>query len=345
WDWRYYTEKLRKEKYDIDEEELRQYFELENVKNGIFALSNKLYGIVFTRLTDVPVYHEEAQAYEVKNNDGSFIGILFMDFHPRASKRGGAWMNNYRDQYVYNGKFSYPIIGIVGNFSRPTGTTPALLTADEAETFFHEFGHALHGLLSKCNYKTISGTNVSRDFVELPSQIMENWAFEPEVLALYAKHYKTGEIIPDALVKKMENSSKFNQGFATTEYIAASYLDMAYHTQTSAMTLSVLDFESSAMNKIGLIPEILPRYRTTYYNHIFSSGYSAGYYSYLWAQVLDADAFEAFKEKGLFDKATADAFRTNILKRGGTEDPMVLYKRFRGAEPDIAPLIKRRGLE
>lgn len=343
-DWRYYTEKLRKEKYDIEEETLRQYFELNNVKNGIFTLVNKLYGITFKPVTDIPKLHEEATAYEVNDFDGSYIGILYIDFHPRASKRGGAWMSSFRKQYTtLEGKNVNPIITITCNFSRPTGDTPSLLTYDEAETFFHEFGHALHGLLSKGKFPTLTGTSVPRDFVELPSQIMENWAAEREVLAFYAKHYKTGETIPDELVTKMENSSKFNQGFITTEYLAASFLDMAYHTLKTELNTGLLEFEDKAMKDIGLIPEILPRYRTTYYNHIFSSGYSAGYYSYIWAQVLDADAFEAFKINGLFDKQTASSFRTNILEKGGSEDPMVLYKRFRGAEPDIKPLLRRKG--
>lgn len=343
-DWRYYTEKLRKEKYDIDEETLRQYFELNNVRNGIFTLVNKLYGLTFKPVTDIPKPHEETSAYEVNDFDGSYIGILYLDFHPRASKRGGAWMSSFRKQYkTIEGINVNPIITITCNFSRPTGSTPALLTYDEAETFFHEFGHALHGLLSKGKFPTLTGTSVPRDFVELPSQIMENWAAEKDVLAFYAKHYKTGETIPDELVEKMENSSKFNQGFITTELLAASLLDMSYHNLNSELNTGIPEFEDKAINEIGLIPEILPRYRTTYFNHIFSSGYSAGYYSYIWAQVLDADAFEAFKINGLFDKETAASFRSNILEKGGSEDPMLLYKRFRGAEPDIKSLLKRKG--
>jgi len=344
WDWRYYTEKLRKEKYDIDEETIRQYFELNNVKNGVFTLVNKLYGLTFKPLPDIPKLHEEAIAYEVNDFDGSYIGILYIDFHPRASKRGGAWMSSFRKQYMaLDGKNVNPIITIVCNFSRPTDNAPALLTFDETETFFHEFGHALHGLLSKGRFKTLTGTSVPRDFVELPSQIMENWASEKDVLEFYAMHYKTGEVIPDELIEKMENSSKFNQGFITTEYLAASLLDMDYHILDTETDLDILKFESESMNKIGLIPEILPRYRTTYFNHIFNSGYSAGYYSYIWAQVLDADAFEAFKINGLFDKQTAASFRSNILEKGGSEDPMVLYKRFRGAEPNVNPLLRRKG--
>lgn len=345
WDWRYYTEKLRKEKYNIDEELLKPYFELNSVKEGVFKLANILFGLTFKERKDIPKYNDEVQTYEVLDADGSHICIYYLDFHPRSNKRGGAWMSNYREQYIYKGKKVDPIICNVFNFTRPTKDTPALLTLDEVETLFHEFGHALHGMLSKCEYKSISGTNVPRDFVELPSQIMENWALEPEVLAFYAKHYQTGEKISSELLKKLDESSKFNQGFITTEYLAACYLDMAYHTLTNKLFEDILIFEKNAMEKIGLIPEILPRYRTTYFNHIFNSGYSAGYYSYIWSQVLDADAFEKFKEDGIFNKNTAESFRKNILEKGGTEDAMTLYIRFRGKEPDIKPLLKRKGLE
>lgn len=345
WDWRYYTEKIRKEKYDLDEEMLKPYFELNNVRNGIFTLANKLFGITFTERTDVPKYHEEARTFEVKDEDGSYIGIFYLDMHPRASKRGGAWMNNYRDQYVLNGKNVNPIIGVVCNFTRPTGDTPALLTFDETETFFHEFGHALQGFLSKCSYKSTSGTNVSRDYVELPSQIMENWASEPEVMEFYAKHYKTGEKIPKELLDKMEKSGKFNQGFATTEYLAACYLDMAFYTRTTALTEKPGDFEEKVLNDLGLIPEIISRYKSTYFNHIFNSGYSAGYYSYIWSQVLDADAFQAFVENGLFDKKTASLYRKNILEKGANGDPMENYVNFRGREPSIDALMKRKGMK
>ena len=345
WDWRYYTEKIRKEKYDLDEEMLKPYFELNNVRNGIFTLANKLFGITFTERTDVPKYHEEARTFEVKDEDGSYIGIFYLDMHPRASKRGGAWMNNYRDQYVLNGKNVNPIIGVVCNFTRPTGDMPALLTFDEAETFFHEFGHALQGFLSKCSYKSTSGTNVSRDYVELPSQIMENWASEPAVMEFYAKHYKTGEMIPKELLDKMDKSSKFNQGFATTEYLAASYLDMAFYTRTEALTEKPGDFEEKVLNELGLIPEIISRYKSTYFNHIFNSGYSAGYYSYIWSQVLDADAFNAFVENGIFDKKTATLYRKNILEKGANGDPMENYVKFRGKEPSIDALLKRKGME
>lgn len=344
WDWSYYAEKVRKELYDLDEEQLKPYFPLENVKQGIFTVAGNLYGITFTERKDIPVYHPDAVAYGVKEANGDHIGVLYMDFHPRESKRGGAWMSSYRKQYVKNGEKVSPVITIVTNFTKPTANAPSLLTFDEASTFFHEFGHALHGLLSNCNYYSLSGTSVPRDFVELPSQIMENWASEPEVLKLYAKHYQTGEVIPDELIDKMQKSAVFNQGFATVEYLAASLLDMGYHNMTTNNIKDVSEFEASTLARIGLIPEITSRYRSTYFSHIFSGGYSSGYYSYIWSAILDADAFEAFKENGLFDQKTAAAFRQNVLERGGTEDPMTLYKKFRGAEPDIKPLLKRRGL-
>ena len=345
WDWRYYAEKLRKEKFALDEQELRPYFSLDNVRDGIFMLCNRLYGLRFERRPDVPAYHEEAVAYEVKEANGRHIGIMYMDFYPRASKRGGAWMTSYRRQEIENGKKITPVVSIVCNFSKPTGNTPALLSIDETRTFFHEFGHALHGLLSNVRYGSQSGTSVPRDFVELPSQIMENWAMEPEMLALFAKHYQTGAVIPDALVEKIKKSSLFNQGFATTEYLAASMLDMAYHTlKPGQAPTDVLAFEKQTMDKIGLIDQSPPRYRSTYFQHVFAGGYSAGYYSYIWSAVLDADAFEVFKQKGLFDPKSAQSFRRNVLERGGTEEPMKLYRNFRGAEPDIKPLLRRRGL-
>lgn len=344
WDWRYYAEKLRKEKYDLNDEVLKPYFSLENVKQGVFTVCNNLYGITFTELKDIPVYHPEATAYEVKEANGDHIGVLYMDFHPRESKRGGAWMSSYRKQYVKDGNMVKPVITIVCNFTKPTATQPSLLTFDETSTFFHEFGHALHGLLSNSVYYRLSGTSVSRDFVELPSQIMENWASEPEVLKLYARHYETGEVIPQDLIDKLQNSAYFDQGFATVEYLAASFLDMGFHNMSTFDLKNVNDFEAATLASIGLMPEITARYRSTYFNHIFSGGYSSGYYSYIWAGILDSDAFEAFRENGLFDQATATSFRENILERGGTGDPMELYKKFRGAEPDITPLLKRRGL-
>jgi peptidyl-dipeptidase Dcp len=344
WDWWYYAEKVKKAKYDLDDEQLRPYFQLENVRQGVFALATKLYGITFTKREDIPRYHPDVEAFEVKEADGNHIGILYTDYFPRASKRGGAWMNSLRKQSKRNGAMVTPVIYNVGNFTKPTGDTPSLISFDEANTLFHEFGHALHGLLSKCTYEELSGTDVPRDFVELPSQIMENWASQPEMLKMYAKHYQTGEPIPDELIRKIRNSRKFNQGFITVEYLAAAYLDMDWHTLTEPEEKESDSFEAACLNKIGLMPEIVVRYRSPYFRHIFSGGYSSGYYSYIWAEVLDADAFQAFKENGLFDRETAQAFRDNILATGGTEDPMVLYTRFRGAEPKIEPLLERRGL-
>ena len=345
YDWRYYTEKIRKERFDLDEEELKPYFSLENVRKGVFQVTEKLYGIQFKELNNVPKYHPDATVWEVTEADGSPIGIIYMDFHPRDSKRGGAWMTSYRTQKTVDGKRLAPVISIVCNFTKPSGDTPALLTFDEVSTFFHEFGHALHGLLSNVTYRSLAGTSVPRDFVELPSQIMENWATEPEVLKMYAKHYKTGDVIPDALVNKLKKAGTFDQGFATTEYLAASLLDLAYHSQTKDITVDANTFEKEAMTKIGLIESIIPRYRSTYFSHIFSGGYSSGYYSYIWSGVLDTDAFEVFKTTTLFNPEKAKSFRENVLEKGGTEDPMVLYKRFRGAEPSIEPLLRKRGLD
>ena len=345
YDWRYYTEKIRKERFDLDEEELKPFFSLENVRSGVFQVTEKLYGIQFKELNNVPKYHEDASVWEVLEADGSHIGIIYMDFHPRESKRGGAWMTSYRSQKTVDGKRMAPVISIVCNFTKPTGSTPALLTFDEVTTFFHEFGHALHGLLSNVTYKSLAGTSVPRDFVELPSQIMENWAAEPEVLKMYAKQYKTGEVIPESLINKLKKAGTFDQGFTTTEYLAASLLDLEYHSQTKDITVDANTFEKTAMNKIGLIDAIIPRYRSTYFNHIFAGGYSSGYYSYIWSGVLDTDAFEAFKTTTLFNPEKAKLFRENILEKGGTEDPMILYKRFRGAEPSIAPLLRKRGLD
>jgi Zn-dependent oligopeptidases len=345
YDWRYYTEKIRKQRFDLDEQELKPYFSLDNVRKGVFQVTEKLYGLKFKQLNDVPKYHEEVTTWEVTEADGTHVGILYMDFFPRASKRGGAWMTSYRSQKTVDGKRKAPVISIVCNFTKPTGDTPALLTFDEVTTFFHEFGHALHGLLSNVTYKSLAGTSVPRDFVELPSQIMENWAAEPEVLKMYAKHYKTGEVIPDALIQKLQKSGTFDQGFATVEYLAASFLDMDYHTQTAPIKLDANSFEKNSMKKIGLIDAIIPRYRSTYFSHIFAGGYSSGYYSYIWSGVLDTDAFEAFKTTNLFNPEKAKLFRKNVLEKGGTEDPMVLYKRFRGAEPSVEPLLRKRGLD
>ncbi len=345
WDWWYYSGKLKKAKYALDEEMLRPYFKLENARDGAFSVAGKLYGIQFIEREDIPKYHEDARVFEVKEADGSHIGILYTDYFPRASKRGGAWMNSFRKQSRLHGKEIYPVITNNGNFSKPTGGKPALISSEEVLTLFHEFGHGLHGLLSDCTYNRLSGTSVSRDFVEVQSQIMENWAFEPEVLKMYAKHYETGEVIPQELIDKLKKASHFNQGFVTVEYLAASFLDMDWHTLAEAKELDADEFEEASLNKIGLIPEIIVRYKSPYFGHIFSGGYASGYYSYIWAEVLDADAFQAFKETSLFDQKTAQSFRENILERGGTEDPMVLYKRFRGAEPKVEPLLKKRGLK
>ncbi|CAM4038687.1 M3 family metallopeptidase [Flavobacterium antarcticum] len=345
YDWRYYTEKIRKQRFDLDEQELKPYFSLDNVRKGVFQVTENLYGLKFKQLTDIPVYHEEVTAWEVTEANGTHVGILYMDFHPRASKRSGAWMTSYRNQETKDGVRQAPVISIVCNFTKPTADAPALLTFDEVTTYFHEFGHALHGLLSDVTYKSLAGTSVPRDFVELPSQIMENWAAEPEVLKMYAKHYKTGETIPNALIEKLQKAGTFDQGFTTVEYLAASLLDMDYHSQTAAITLDANTFEKNAMQKIGLIDAIIPRYRSTYFQHIFSGGYSSGYYSYIWSGVLDTDAFEAFKTTTLFNPEMAKSFRENVLEKGGTEDPMVLYKRFRGAEPSIEPLLRKRGLD
>ncbi len=345
WDWRYYAEKIKKARYDVDEQAVRPYFELDHVRDGAFYVATKLYGITFVERKDIPVYNPEVRTYEVKDADGSHLGVLMLDYHPRPGKRSGAWSGRYRDQWVENGKDVRPIVNNVGNFSRPAGGAPALLSLEETETLFHEFGHGLHSLLSRCHYSSLAATSVPRDFVELPSQIMENWLLEPEVLKVYAKHYKTGETIPDELVAKIKKARQFNEGFNTVEYLAASFLDMDWHTLADPKERDAVAFEKASLGKIGLIPEIVVRYRSPYFSHIFSGGYAAGYYGYVWAEVLDADAFQAFKEKGLFDPATAKSFRTNILERGGTEEPMVLYKRFRGREPSVEPLLVRRGLK
>jgi peptidyl-dipeptidase Dcp len=345
WDWWYYTEKLRLAKYALDETELRPYFSLEAVKNGAFKLAGKLYGLKFEKRTDLPVYHEDVETYEITEEDGTHIGIFYVDYFPRASKRGGAWMDAFRKQSGSGAQMISPVIVNVCNFTKPTANAPSLLSIDEVETLFHEFGHALHGFLSNVTYQSISGTSVKRDFVELPSQIMENWALQPEMLKLYAYHYKTGDLIPDELVIKIQKSAQFNQGFATTEYLAASILDMDYHTAANASEIEIETFEKASMDNIGLIDAIIPRYRSNYFAHAFSGeGYAAGYYVYIWAAVLDSDAFEAFAQNGLFDRELGQSFRDNIISRGGSDDPMTLYMNFRGAEPSIEPLLKKRGL-
>jgi peptidyl-dipeptidase Dcp len=343
WDWRYYAEKVRQARYDFDENALRPYFEVNAVRDAAFMLANRLFGLTFTRLDDVPTWHPDQQVFEVKEADGRHLGILYMDYFARESKNGGAWMNDLRAQSRLDGDVT-PIVTTNFNFPPPTDGTPSLLAYYEAETLLHEFGHALHGLLSNVTYASLSGTNVPSDFVEFPSQIMENWLGEPEVLALFAKHYQTGEVVPVALIEKLNASSKFDQGFATVEYLAASYLDMAWHTLDAPDLQDPRTFEQAEMQRIGLIDQIIPRYRSPYFAHIFSGGYSAGYYSYIWAEVLDADAFQAFKETSLFDPATARSLRDNVLSKGGTRPGMELYVAFRGRAPAITPLLRARGL-
>jgi len=341
WDWWFYAEKVRKEKYDLDESQLKPYFKLENVIDGMFYVANKLYGVKFIKRTDIPVYNDEVMAYEVQEADGRHIGVFYMDFHPRPGKNNGAWCTTYRSQSYKDGLKITPIVSIVCNFTRPAGDVPALLSFEEVTTLFHESGHAFHSLFTDGPYKR-TARDVPRDFVELPSQIMENWASEPEVLRVYAKHYKTGQDIPEELITKLTKSAQFNQGFETVELLAASLLDMDYHT--NPFNGDVLAFEKASMDKIGLIPEIEPRYRSTYFSHIFSGGYSAGYYVYTWAAVLDADAFDAFKQSGdLFNPVLAAKFRT-LLTKSGSDEGMTIYKNFRGQEPSIEPLLKRRGL-
>ena len=346
WDWWYYSEKLRKEKYDLDEEMLRPYFKLENVRQGVFNLASKLYGLKFEKLKDMPVYDPDVEVFKVTDASDSLIGILYTDYFPRPGKRAGAWMNNIVDQFKKDGINHRPIICNVGNFTKPTKDKPSLLNMDEVETLFHEFGHAIHGLLTQCTYPSLSGTAVARDFVELPSQIMENWCWEPEVMKTYAKHYKTGELMPKELMEKIQKAGTFNQGFINTELLAASFLDMDYHMMKDTTAFDVNAFEKASMDKIGMIPQIIVRYRSTYFNHIFSGEYCAGYYSYTWAAVLDADAFQAFKETGdIYNQKVATAFRKNILEKGDTEDPMKLYRNFRGANPNPDALLIRRGLK
>ena len=346
WDWAYYTEKVRKAKYALDEEQTKPYFKMENVRQGVFDLTTKLFGLNYEKLEGIPVYHEDVEGFKVTDADGSLIGVILTDYFPRSTKRGGAWMTNFVNQEIAaDGSDIRPVIVNVGNFAKPTADKPSLMSLDNVETLFHEYGHALHGLLSQCTYKSVSGTSVARDFVELPSQIMENWAFQKEVLTGYARHYETDEVIPDALVEKILAAETFNQGFMTTELAAASILDLKWHMLESVEGIDPETFEAQACKEMGLIDEIIPRYRSTYFAHIFSGGYSAGYYSYLWAEVLDKDAFELFKEKGIFDKETAMSFRRNVLEKGGSEEPMVLYRAFRGAEPDPAALLRARGLK
>jgi peptidyl-dipeptidase Dcp len=346
WDWWFYAEKLRLKKFDLNEEELRPYFKLENVRKGVFDLATKLWGLQFKKLENMPVYHPDVEVFEVTNADGSLIGVLYTDYFPRDSKRAGAWMENITPQYKKDGKNIRPIICNVGNFTKPTADKPSLLNMDEVETLFHEFGHALHGLLTQCTYPGQSGTNVSRDFVELPSQIMENWCFEPQVMRTYAKHYKTGEVISDAMIEKIQKAGTFNQGFTMVELLSAALLDMDYHSMKDTADFDVNAFEKASLNRIGMIPEIIVRYRSTYFNHVMAGGYSAGYYSYTWAEVLDADAFQSFVETGdIYNQERATSFRKNILEKGDSEEPMTLYRMFRGKDPNPDALLKKRGLK
>jgi len=343
WDWWYYSEKIKKARYDLDDEITRPYFKIDNVMEGMFYVANRLYGLNFTKRTDIPKYHPDVNTFEVTRDD-KHVGILMIDNYPRPSKRGGAWCGTYRSQKRdINGKMVYPVVTMVTNSSLPSADKPSLLTALEAETLFHEFGHALNNLLSNITYP---GSSNPRDFVELPSQIMEHWVLEPEVLKVYAKHWQTGEIIPKEIVDKLDKSGKFNMGFTTVEYLAASLLDMEYHALTEPADLDIRDFEKKAMEKYGLIPEIKPRYRSTYFNHIWGGGYSAGYYSYIWCEVLDSDAFQAFRETGdIFSREVASKFEKEILSRGGTKDALEMYIAFRGKEPGIDALLENRGLK
>ena len=346
WDWWYYAEKLRKAKYDFDENYIKPYLTVDNVRNGMFMAANKLYGISFTQNTNLPVYYPGVETYEVKEANGDFLGILYLDYYPRESKSGGAWCTSFRESgHDINGKKIYPVISLVMNFTPASGDTPALLTWDETETMWHEFGHSLHAFFSDGLYTRTCG-NVPHDYVEMPSQIMENWVAEPEVIRMYAKHYQTGEVMPDSLIAKIENSALFNQGFMTTELIAASILDMKYHELTEAQDLDIDAFEKQQMDAIGLMPEILPRYRSTNFSHIFNGGYSAGYYAYTWAEVLDKDAFNYFKSSGdLFNQELAASFRKNCLQECGNDEGMVQYRKFRGQDPDYEPYLKARGLK
>ncbi len=347
WDWWYYAEKIRKQRYDLDVSQVKPYFSLQNVRDGMFHVANQLYGITFEKREDLPLYHEDVETFEVKEEDGQHIGILYLDYHPRSSKGAGAWCTHFRSAgYDWeNQKPIDPVVSVVCNFTKPTADAPALLTFDETETLFHEFGHALHGLFTEGKYRRTAG-RVQRDYVELPSQIMENWAADPEVMKQYAKHYKTGEVIPGEIIKKLQKSSHFNQGFVTAEYVAAALLDLAYHNLEEKKDIDVLDFEKQAMENIGLIDEIIPRYRSTYFAHIFDGGYSAGYYVYIWAAVLDSDAFKAFKESGdIYNKELAASFRKHCLQECGQDEGMAQYVKFRGEEPSIDPLLEKRGLK
>lgn len=344
WDWSYYSEKLKHEKYSVNDEMLKPYFELENVKKGVFGLATRLYGINFIKNSKIPVYHPEVDAYDVTDENGKFLAVLYTDFHPRDGKRSGAWMSDFKAQSMKGTKDNRPQITLVMNFTRSTETKPALLTFDELKTFLHEFGHSLHGMLTRCHYESLSGTNVYTDFVELPSQIMENWASEKEFLDNFAKHYQTDEKIPAELIQKIKASENFNNAYFCLRQLSFGYLDMAWHTIEEPFKGDVIDYEKEIMTFTQVLPMTPNTGMSPTFSHIFAGGYAAGYYSYKWAEVLDADAFSVFAENGIFDKKTADSFRHNILEKGGTEHPMILYKRFRGQEPTIDAILKRDGI-
>lgn len=346
WDYYYYAEKVRKDKYNLDENEVREYFALDNVRKGIFTMAERLYDVTFTELPDAPKYNPEVKVYEVKDTAGNHVAVFMTDYFPRASKRQGAWMSEFQGAFEdADGTSQRPIVYNVGNFSKPTGDTPALLTLDEVETMFHEFGHGLHGMLTRAKLRSQAGTNVDRDFVELPSQIHEHWALEPELLKEYAFNYKTGEVIPDSLIAKLNAASTHNQGFTTTELVGAALLDLQYGKLNPTDDIDVEAFERSVVEKLAMPSEVTFRYRSPYFRHIFGSdGYASGYYTYLWAEVLDSDGFELFKEKGIFDPETAKSFKENVLEAGGSADPMELYVKFRGHEPEVGALLRNRGL-
>lgn len=344
WDFAYYSELLKKEKYALEDELLRPYFKLENVIEGVFETASKLYGLSFRPNSEIQVYHPEVTAYEVYDHAGTFVSVFYADFFPRSGKRNGAWMTSYKGQYLENGIDSRPHISIVCNFTKPTKTKPSLLTFNEVTTLFHEFGHALHGMLAKGTYESLSGTSVFWDFVELPSQIFENWCYEKECLDLFAAHYETGEPIPSELIEKIKNAANFQQGYMTVRQLSFGLLDMAYHSQNPDTIRSIREFEQEVMKKTDLLPKVDGTMVSTSFSHIFQGGYSSGYYSYKWAEVLDADAFELFQEKGVFDPETAQSFAKNILSAGGSEHPSVLYRRFRGRDPKQEALLKRSGL-
>ena len=345
WDWAFYSEKLKKKLYDIDDEILKPYFSLDKVENAIFGLAGTLYGIRFSQNDSIPVYHTEVKTFEVYDRDNSFLSLLYIDYHPRPGKSGGAWMTSYRDQRNVNGTEVRPLISIVANFTRPTETKPSLLSFNELTTFLHEFGHSLHGMLTKCTYESLSGTNVARDFVELPSQFMENFAYEKEWLDTWATHYLTGEKIPDEIIRKIKEASTFNEGYACFRQLGFGFLDMAWHIIKAPVTENIFDFETTAMAKTELLPSIARTNMSAAFGHIFGGGYAAGYYGYKWAEVLDADAFSHFSETGIFNPETAASFRKNILEKGGTEKPNDLYLRFRGKEPSMDALLKRSGMK